>query len=140
MSTLAHESTCEKLRGMPFCTCPVPPQPSSPQQTMTTLQRIESGIGALRGDLDKLMQSHAALETKLDRDWEYQTNLESTRLKAITDARESAMRNHCQVMDALKNLAVALAKPNETERSADGNGNRTCSSLAARRKARDKRK
>ncbi len=65
MSTLAHESTCEKLRGMPFCTCPVPPQPSSPQQTMTTLQRIESGIGALRGDLDKLMQSHAALEKQL---------------------------------------------------------------------------
>jgi hypothetical protein len=31
---------------------------------MTSLQRIESGIGALRGDLDKLMQSHAALETQ----------------------------------------------------------------------------
>ncbi len=62
------------------------------------------------------MQSHAALETKLDRDWEYQTNLESTRLKAITDARESAMRNHCQVMDALANTDGIVRKMRRAKR------------------------
>jgi len=58
------------------------------------------------------------LSLKLDRNWEHQTNLESTTYNRINE------------------LAVALAKRKESEGSADGNGK----DLPARRKRSKRRK
>ena len=194
-----------------------------PQQTITSLREMRESLAALvtevrglrsdlegtrnqidglyekdksiLGGLDKLMQSHAALEQWIDRKFsgvyggqdalatafnrntgdlgeaigqlslklgalenafdEYLGKTLEGITTAISASRESAMRNHTQVMDALnryfaelkhlygklnynieQELAVGPATRNEGEGSADGNGVNLRSPLAARPKQR----
>jgi len=81
MSTTAHEVVCPICKALPMdCRCSLEsllnragrgPQAHSPQQTMTSLREMRESLAALvtevrglREGLDKLMQSHAALETQ----------------------------------------------------------------------------
>ncbi len=90
--------------------------------------------------LREMRESLAALVTEVRGLREDQQRMNGLLLEAVQGARESAMRNHTQVMDALKNLAVGPATRNDPEGSADGNGAVGRSPLAARPKRGKRRK
>ena len=103
---------------------------------MRKLEEVTSG-------LDKLMQSHAALEKHVSTQhkdsllWmagrlETLEKLVKADINGLADDRAEIMALQKQFDD----LAVALARPNDPEGSADGNGLEDSSPLAARKPAK----
>lgn len=75
---------------------------------MTSLREIKGKLDALREDMDKLLQSHAALDAKIMATG----NGLADELKRIdAGLHETAMRNHVQILEYLKAVKLCRAKP-----------------------------